>query len=162
MQQTISHTVEAELPIDVRIHPTHFTTADIMALDAPSSPLSSVPSSPLSSLGRTPTPPRDYPSPPLSTLSGTTSPMPKLRFSQDGPPPAKKRKLSAPKPRTTERLDLTSFGDNSTKEQIDHQVNQLKRLVHALRGKRKIVVVAGAGISVSAGSKCNLLHPNLC
>lgn len=75
----------------------------------------------------------------------------------DGPPPAKRRKMTQqpkstePKPRTTEYLDLRNFGEGSP-EQIAQQDAQMKRLVRVLRGKRKIVVVAGAGISVSAGS----------
>jgi NAD-dependent histone deacetylase SIR2 len=70
--------------------------------------------------------------------------------------PAKRRKLSQPKPRTTQYLDLRSEElETSQKEQLD-------RLLKVLFKKRKIVVVAGAGISVSAGSRsssnCILLY----
>ena len=67
--------------------------------------------------------------------------------SHDGPPPAKKRKVAAPKERTTEYLDFM-------KEDIafnEEDVRQLDRLKAALHNKKKIVVIAGAGISVSAG-----------
>jgi len=61
--------------------------------------------------------------------------------------PAKRRTLSQQKPRTTHHLDLQANElDGDQKEQLD-------RLVKVLYKKRKIVVVAGAGISVSAGSK---------
>ena len=53
-------------------------------------------------------------------------------------------------PRDTKRLDLQQL-----REQPDgEQAAQLDRLLKAIRTKRKIVVVAGAGISVSAGSMC--------
>ena len=60
----------------------------------------------------------------------------------DGPP-RKRRKLGEPKTRTTERLDLTQ-------EHVEDDP-QLKRVLDVLHKKRKIVVIAGAGISVSAG-----------
>jgi NAD-dependent histone deacetylase SIR2 len=60
----------------------------------------------------------------------------------DGPA-RKRRKVSEPKQRTTERLDLTQDGVESDP--------QLKRVLDVLQRKRKIVVIAGAGISVSAG-----------
>jgi NAD-dependent histone deacetylase SIR2 len=59
--------------------------------------------------------------------------------------PRKRRKLTDPKERTTERLDLTSA------EIDEDQQPQLQRLLNVLHRKRKIVVIAGAGISVSAG-----------
>jgi NAD-dependent histone deacetylase SIR2 len=62
----------------------------------------------------------------------------------DGPPPAKRRRVAAPKVRTTEHVDL----ENPTEQGEAH----LERLFSALRKKKKIVVIAGAGISVSAGS----------
>lgn len=71
----------------------------------------------------------------------------------DGPPPAKKRKLNQPKERTTEYLDLHNLDESSDQEKLDHDDLQLQRLLKVLRTKRKIVVIAGAGISVSAGSK---------
>jgi len=69
---------------------------------------------------------------------------------RDGPPPAKRRRISERKPRTTEYLDLRSC------EIKEEEKPQLERLVRTLHKKRKIVVVAGAGISVSAGSMCQL------
>lgn len=138
-----------------------------------SSPLSSVDcskfSSPLSSLSKTPslpnspTLPQDaakrYPSP-SSTASGTQSPTKmgdgifeaemreKLNtLTEDGPPPAKKRRIAPPKERTTEYLDLTKPDEEFNAE--DNR--QMERLLTALRKKKKVVVIAGAGISVSAG-----------
>jgi NAD-dependent histone deacetylase SIR2 len=58
-------------------------------------------------------------------------------------PPTKRRKVE-PKPRTTKHLDLTPGSHR------DHPALDL--LVKTLQKKKKIVVVAGAGISVSAGS----------
>jgi NAD+-dependent protein deacetylase SIR2 len=66
----------------------------------------------------------------------------------DGAPPAKRRRISKdPKERTTEYLDLR------TQQLDDEQQEQLDRLLRVLHRRQKIVVVAGAGISVSAGSK---------
>ncbi|PQE06364.1 hypothetical protein CJF32_00002056 [Rutstroemia sp. NJR-2017a WRK4] len=117
---------------------------------------SSPPSSPLSSVGSL-SPPAglNYPSPASSSLPATRVPseagdVPESAPDCDGPPPAKKRKISEPKPRTTEYLDLRRLG-SGTNEEIKHQDEQLKRLVSVLQHKRKIVVIAGAGISVSAG-----------
>jgi NAD+-dependent protein deacetylase SIR2 len=99
-----------------------------------------------------------YPSPSsTATQSGSASPL-KLSDSQeiqvctdDTPPPPKKRRLAAPKPRTTEYLDLENRDDAAEA--------QLERLLTTLRRKKKIVVIAGAGISVSAGSKSALGAP---
>jgi len=66
---------------------------------------------------------------------------------EDRPPPAKRRKVAEPKDRTTQYLDL-----RPEEEQEDAQA-QLDKLLKVLHKKRKIVVIAGAGISVSAGSK---------
>ena len=66
--------------------------------------------------------------------------------SDDGSPPSKKRKVT-PKERRTDYLDLTKPENEWSPADDAH----LKRLVTALRKKKKIVVVAGAGISVSAG-----------
>lgn len=97
---------------------------------------------------------RGYPSPQssqLSSLGSTPSPddmdisSSSLRDSDDTPP-AKRRKLCEPRVRTTEKLDLSSGqADEAQKAQLD-------KLLKVLYKKRKIVVVAGAGISVSAGS----------
>jgi NAD-dependent histone deacetylase SIR2 len=65
--------------------------------------------------------------------------------------PTKRRRISAdPKPRLTHQLDLTSAALS------DGQEDQLDKLMNLIQNRRKIVVVAGAGISVSAGSKCLL------
>jgi NAD-dependent histone deacetylase SIR2 len=66
----------------------------------------------------------------------------------DANPAGKKRKRPEPKPRTTEHLNLMDDGPEASKE----QKSQLDLLLKVLRKRRKIVVVAGAGISVSAGS----------
>ncbi|GKT89748.1 sir2 family protein [Colletotrichum tofieldiae] len=57
-------------------------------------------------------------------------------------PPRKRRKVTPPKERTTEHLNLDDCDENDAK---------LARLVSALKKRKKIVVIAGAGISVSAG-----------
>ncbi|KAF4976279.1 hypothetical protein FZEAL_7030 [Fusarium zealandicum] len=123
-------------------------------------------SSPLSNLSKTPSlpsspdmpvdPAKRYPSPTSTTASGPQSPI-KLgdpmsdddivSKTLDGPPPAKKRRISPPKERTTEYLDLMKPEEEFTAE----EGRQMERLVTALRKKKKIVVIAGAGISVSAG-----------
>jgi NAD+-dependent protein deacetylase SIR2 len=145
----------------------------------PSSPspssFPSVESSPLSNLSKTPSPPprssfmyhsvpnsaERYPTP-TSTDSGTSSPRkhdelviessinvrPLDLTDRDGPPPAKRRRTAPPpKERTTEYLDLTKANDDFN----DQDARQMDRLVASLRKKKKIVVIAGAGISVSAG-----------
>ncbi|XEU97937.1 hypothetical protein FSHL1_003224 [Fusarium sambucinum] len=145
---------------------------------SPSSPLSSIPdggenstlSSPLSTLPKTPSAPssptmldhtkldptKRYPSP-STTASGPHSPaktsdLPSedeitVKPDASGPPPAKKRRITPPKERTTEYLDLMK-GDE---EQTEEDTRQLKRLLDTLNKKKKIVVIAGAGISVEAG-----------
>lgn len=65
---------------------------------------------------------------------------------KEGPPPRKRRRVS--KERTTEFLDLR------TGEVAPDQQEELDRLLHVLHKRQKIVVIAGAGISVSAGSTC--------
>jgi len=62
------------------------------------------------------------------------------------PRPRKRRKIE-PKIRTTQHLDLTS----DTAQSDYDRVEALDTLLKALRNRRKIVVIAGAGISVSAG-----------
>lgn len=62
----------------------------------------------------------------------------------DGPPPKRRRIAPPPKPRTTAYVDLENLGQD--------EEESLGRLLSALRKKKKIVVIAGAGISVSAGS----------
>ncbi|KAF2266921.1 DHS-like NAD/FAD-binding domain-containing protein [Lojkania enalia] len=132
------------------------------ASNGESSPLSSPPvsdsDSEISVLSKSPSPPPGlfrYPSPSSTTSSqrssAKTSPAPEIMAptpssgNDDGRPPRKKRKLADPKERTTERLDLR-LGEVAAEEKP-----QLERLLRVLHKKRKIVVIAGAGISVSAG-----------
>ncbi|KFX99587.1 hypothetical protein V490_01738, partial [Pseudogymnoascus sp. VKM F-3557] len=126
---------------------------DMPAMSPPASPLESLVSSPLSMRSRSPTPPYEYPSPRSSQPSGSrsSSRTRDMQEGTDGPPPAKKRKLNQPKERTTEYLDLHNLDESSDQEKLDHDDQQLQRLLKVLRTKRKIVVIAGAGISVSAG-----------
>lgn len=115
----------------------------------PSSPLSaldSIPSSPLSMRSRSPTPPYDYPSP-SSSNSRASSKDRAMRFSLE--PPAKRQKITSASGRTTDFLDLNYLDEDPNS--VDGL--NLQRLLHTLRRKKKIVVIAGAGISVSAGSK---------
>lgn len=97
------------------------------------SDLSSVPSSPIAPEGFF------LPSPDESSAG---------RQDDDLPPAKKKRRVALPKERRTQLLDLNpaaglSYGD---------QESQIDLLVNTIRGHRKIVVIAGAGISTSAGS----------
>ncbi|KYK57747.1 Sir2 family histone deacetylase Hst4 [Drechmeria coniospora] len=136
-----------------------------------SSPLSSATSSPLGSLSvspslpsspvmmarqqepqeqrrkRHPLPSGRYLSPVSLTTSGTQSPIKLGEPMDDSPPPAKKRRVSPPKDRSTKYLNLMKPQHECTNEDNFH----LERLLSALRKKKKIVVIAGAGISVSAG-----------
>ena len=96
-----------------------------------------------------------------TTASGTQSPLPRDasvsssrprsparsdQTSDSGPSPRKKRKIAPTKDRTTQYLDLTKPFSEFT----DIDEAQRDRLVEALKKKKKIVVIAGAGISVSA------------
>jgi NAD-dependent histone deacetylase SIR2 len=74
-----------------------------------------------------------------------------------GPPPPKRRRISkeSPKERTTERLNL-SGGKLDPEQRV-----QLDRVLQVLHKKRKIVVIAGAGISVSAGSESPARHEQI-
>ncbi|KAI0117721.1 DHS-like NAD/FAD-binding domain-containing protein [Nemania sp. FL0031] len=134
------------------------------APDLSEPPSTNPPSSPLSVLTRSPTiSPRAsmsyrsdrLPSPPPSTIySGSASPMKssdpaerdEILVNPDGAPPPKRRRVER-KPRTTEYLDLSA----AASEQSEKDDELLDQLTHALRKKKKIVVIAGAGISVSAG-----------
>ncbi|KIW95372.1 uncharacterized protein Z519_03956 [Cladophialophora bantiana CBS 173.52] len=102
-----------------------------------SSPLSSPPSSPLSSPPSSPILPPGFQvlTPPPSQHAG------------DEMPRARKRRKIEPKIRTTQYLDLTS---DTAQSEYDRS-EALDTLLKALRHRRKIVVIAGAGISVSAG-----------
>ncbi|SLM40988.1 Sirtuin family, catalytic core small domain [Lasallia pustulata] len=106
-------------------------------------------SSDLSSLGSLSPPPMDYPSPVSSQDydSNVAASQPSQPRGCDGPPPAKKRRTVEPKPRTTEHLDLSQLPHCPA---IDQEA-QVDLLLKVLRKRRKIVVIAGAGISVSAG-----------
>ncbi|KAG8165124.1 hypothetical protein KVR01_005399 [Diaporthe batatas] len=145
--------------------------SDLSHTPSPSpSPSPSAPSSPLSVLSKSPslspnaaaaaaaaetaTASMDittrYPSPSsTATQSGSASPLKlpdshEIQVRTDGaPPPPKRRRLAEPKPRTTQHLDLDNRDDAAEL--------QLERLLNTLRRKKKIVVIAGAGISVSAG-----------
>ncbi|KAI1379570.1 DHS-like NAD/FAD-binding domain-containing protein [Hypoxylon crocopeplum] len=68
-----------------------------------------------------------------------------IHVNPDGPPPAKRRRVER-KPRTTEYLDLKAASEQNEKDE-----RLLDQLTVTLRKKKKIVVIAGAGISVSAG-----------
>lgn len=97
-------------------------------------------------------------SPPPECLYPTPSPdtTPRKRASPNAKTdsPAKRRRVTETMPRETKYLDL--YEENLDTPNTD----ELERLVKALRTKKKIVVVAGAGISVSAGSesRCDLLY----
>jgi NAD+-dependent protein deacetylase SIR2 len=99
-----------------------------------SSDLSSAPSSPVA-------PPDFYPTP-----TPSQDPDVPINVAEDMPPARKRRKVE-PKPRTTQHLDLSS---DASQSRYDQQ-SPLDLLMKTLRKRRKIVVVAGAGISVSAG-----------
>lgn len=136
---------------------------DLLDSSSSSSELSSAlsspspPSSPLSILSHSPSPPpalpraRAYPSPPASQqTSNYGSPTPDgsdlaRHADEDIMPPAKRRRVS--KERITETLNLRC-GDVKPEDQPP-----LDRLLSVLHKRRKIVVIAGAGISVAAGSQ---------
>lgn len=140
-------------------------------------------SSPLSSLGRrTPSPPPEIklsdvvntmyntkarnlshvdpnlPTPPPSQENSQSgSPAPdaadtSMLSDKDGPPPAKRRRVG-PRDRTTRSLDLNHERVKSAEQP---QYDDMLRTLHRCK---KIVVIAGAGISVSAGSMCNCYSP---
>lgn len=117
-------------------------------------------SSELSSIAsQSPPPPLDYPSPLSSqqssaTLSGAEPLSDKPTPGDDDLPLKKRRKIAECKPRITKFIDLQSPLDGQGAD----QKADLALLLKVLRKRRKIVVIAGAGISVSAGSmgwKCN-------
>ena len=110
-------------------------------------------SSDLSSVGSlSPPPPGDYPSPAssqesIASLSESQPLSNKHPREGDDLPPTKKRKIFEAKPRTTQILDLQAPDNNHAPD----QKAPLALLLKGLRKRRKIVVIAGAGISVSAG-----------
>jgi hypothetical protein len=152
--------------ISSRPFPTCPSPPGMVALEAmsPSSPLSS----PLSSIGSrspsppSPSPPADYPSPPSTDVSDTGITPSKSRDApdRDEPPPAKRQKIMKPREMKTEHLDLRRLNDSDDGEHHKAQDAKLNRLMEVLRSKKKIVVIAGAGISVSAGSTFNLVAPH--
>jgi hypothetical protein len=81
----------------------------------------------------------------------------------DGPPPAKRQRIMKTKEFKTEYLNLQMLSESD--DDAHHKVHggKLKKLMEVLRTKRKIVVIAGAGISVSAGSMytCPAQHHHL-
>ncbi|EEH45766.1 uncharacterized protein PADG_01916 [Paracoccidioides brasiliensis Pb18] len=105
-----------------------------------SSDLSSPPTSPSPPPGFLPTPP-----PSQGNFEPNSADPPAL--TQDCAPPAKERRKVEPKPRITKHLDLSLL----TQDCSSSQNTELGLLLKALQKKRKIVVIAGAGISVSAG-----------
>ena len=110
-------------------------------------------SSELSSVRSVSPPPLDYPSPQSTqencgNISSSQNESPKRPRESDDLPPAKKRKSVEAKPRTTVHLDLHSPSPAAD------QSSQLALLLKVLRKRRKIVVIAGAGISTAAGGEC--------
>ncbi|KAL8854629.1 MAG: hypothetical protein Q9221_000664 [Calogaya cf. arnoldii] len=110
-------------------------------------------SSDLSSVGSlSPPPPFDYPSPQSSQENfpehaGSQQACRKHSRQSDEQEPSKKRRKADPKPRVTQHLDIRSQPASSSAD----QTNQLDTLYKVLSKRKKIVVIAGAGISVSAG-----------
>ncbi|KAL9604465.1 MAG: hypothetical protein Q9219_000430 [cf. Caloplaca sp. 3 TL-2023] len=123
------------------------------------SPISSLTdlSSDLSSIGSLsppPPPPQpfDYPSPQSSqdrnlSDSGSQHAYHKRPRESDEHTSVRKRRKAEPKPRKTDYLDLQAQHGNFSSDQQP----QLDTLLKVLRKRKKIVVIAGAGISVSAG-----------
>ena len=124
---------------------------DISGLSDMSSDLSSVRSTPSRMDYPSPVSSQDYDSIRVASQPG----LKKRLLDEHELPPTKKRKRAEPKPRTTQYLDLTPPQHDVTVNQpnIDNR-SQLDLLMKVLRKRRKIVVIAGAGISVSAGSRC--------
>lgn len=109
-------------------------------------------SSELSSIRSVSPPPLDYPSPQSTqenaeSTSSSQDESQKRPLESDDLPPAKKRKSVEAKPRTTVHLDLQSPSPAAD------QSSQLALLLKVLRKRRKIVVIAGAGISTAAGGE---------
>ena len=112
-------------------------------------------SSELSSVRSLSPPPLDYPSPQSTqessgNVSSSQNESRKHPRESDDLPPAKKRKSVEAKPRTTVHLDLQSPSPAAD------QSSQLGLLLKVLRKRRKIVVIAGAGISTAAGGNAAL------
>lgn len=82
----------------------------------------------------------------------TLIPTDEIRVRSDGPPPKRRKLATPPGPRTTTHVDLENhvYGDDA----------RFGKLLSALRKKKRIVVIAGAGISVSAGSASRSMLPH--
>lgn len=118
-------------------------------------------SSELSSVRSSPSPPPTfgYPSPQSSqdnsaNVSDSQQRCRKRSLDAEDLPVPKKRKSFEAKPRRTDHLDLRS---PPLQPAVD-QSAQLNLLLKTLRKRRKIVVIAGAGISTSAGGEFFILH----
>lgn len=131
---------------DATVMPT--CESDSSALTDLSSELSSAPASP-----KFPTLyPTSYPTPNSSQSQSTYSSSSeqdsrKRRRKDDGDPPRKRKRTVEPKDRKTEYLDVRLDPLQPTIERSP----ELETLLKVLRKKKKIVVVAGAGISTAAG-----------
>lgn len=103
----------------------------------------------LSSPPASPVPPEGflYPSPPPSQDSQDAD-QPSAARGPRAAPASKRRRVALPKERTTQKLDLSEDSPLS----LEEQAPQIDLLVQTLQKHRKVVVVAGAGISTSAGS----------
>ncbi|KAL8929830.1 MAG: hypothetical protein Q9208_000974 [Pyrenodesmia sp. 3 TL-2023] len=121
-------------------------------METPSSIVTDL-SSDLSSIGSlSPPPPFDYPSPQSSQdqSSGDPGSQQDCRKRSQEPDeglPSRKRRKAEPRPRRTEHLNLQTPHDSLDTD----QQSRLDTLLKVLRKRKKIVVIAGAGISVSAG-----------
>ena len=108
----------------------------------------------LSSPPASPVPPEGflYPSPPPSQDSQDSqdADQPSAARGPRAAPASKRRRVALPKERTTQKLDLSDDSPLS----LEEQAPQIDLLVQTLQKHRKVVVVAGAGISTSAGSTC--------
>lgn len=142
------HDPKRDSLIALTIRAQHTTMSSDSDLTDLSSELSSVRSSP------SPPPTFGYPSPLSSqdnsaSVSDSQQESRKRSLDANDLPPAKKRRSVEAKPRRTVHLDLRSHP-------LQHgtdQTTQLDLLLKTLRKRRKIVVVAGAGISTSAGGE---------
>ena len=118
-----------------------------------SSELSSAPASPKLpplSMASYPTPSSSQTQ---STYSSSSEQDSRKRRRKDAEcPPMKRRKIVEPRERKVERLDLQP----GSPETLLAQSLQLEILLKAIHKKRKIVVVAGAGISTSAGGRWSI------
>ena len=112
-------------------YPSPFSSSDLSSLSSMSSQAPSVAGSP---------------SPDAQSAKRSLDEEPEQRDHEQQQAPKRRRTSKEPKPRTTEYLDL----DHPDCETL--HADQILHLLKYLRNKRKIVVVAGAGISVSSGS----------